>query len=152
MSQIKMNRMLLISENYTEDESISGYETYSFNPETETQLNNPGNITITVQNSDNFYHPANSWLEFEGQLKKAGGNYAAEDLITFVNNGILYLFDNIKYLLSSSEIESVFNPGTVSNIIGLAKYSTSYNSQGLIQCWAPDTSNDPADTNKGFKQ
>ena len=71
-------------------------------------------------------------------------------MITFANNGILYLFDNIKYLLSSAEIESVFNPGHVSNIIGLAKYSSNYK-KGLIQCWFPDT-NDKADTtNKGFK-
>ena len=84
-------------------------------------------------------------------MKKSGGDFTASELITFVNNGILFLFDNIKYLLSSNEIESVNNPGTVSNIIGLAKYSTAY-SPGLMQCWAQDTSNDPADTNKGFEK
>ena len=68
------------------------------------------------------------------------------DLISFTNNGILHIFDNIKYLLSSAEIESVFNPGTVSNIIELAKYPNSFQ-KGLIQCWEPDSSNDLADTN-----
>ena len=145
-----MNSILKIRDSYAVDESISNYETYAFYPITGTQLNNPGSITITVQNSDNFYHPANSWLEFEGQLKKSDGDYGADDLITFANNGILHLFDNIKYQLSSTEIESVFNPGTVSNIIGLAKHSSSY-SPGLIQCWAPDSSNVAADTNLGFK-
>ena len=145
-----MNSILKIKDSYGVDESISSYETYAFYPITGTQLNNPGSTTITVQNSDNFYHPANSWLEFEGQLKKSDGAYGADDLITFANNGILYLFDNIKYQLSSTEIESVFNPGAVSNIIGLAKHSSSY-SAGLIQCWAPDSSNDAADTNLGFK-
>ena len=146
----KMNSILKIEDNYKIDESIDNYETYSFNPITGTQLNNPGSITITVQNSDNFYHSANSWLEFEGQIKKAATDYADTDLITLANNGILYLFDNIKYLLSSTEIESVFNPGAVSNIMGLAKYSSNFKS-GLIQCWSPDSSNVAATTNAGFK-
>ena len=148
-----MNSILKIGDNYTVDDSIDNYETYSFYPITGTQLNNPGSITITVQNSDNFYHPANSWLEFEGQIKKGAADYLKADLITFANNGILYLFDNIKYLLSSTEIESVFNPGAVSNIMGLAKYSTSFTS-GLIQCWSPDHGSDDASltTNSGFKQ
>ena len=147
-----MNSILKIDDNYTIDDSIDNYETYSFYPITGTKLNNPGSITITVQNSDNFYHPANSWLEFEGQIRKTGDTvYADGDLVALANNGILYLFDNIKYLLSSTEIESVFNPGAVSNIIGLAKYSSAFES-GLIQCWAPDTSNTAADTNLGFKK
>ena len=148
-----MNPILKINDSYATDESISNYQTYSFYPITGSQLNNPGSITITVQNSDNFYHIANSWLEFEGQLVKAsdGEPYEAAHLITFANNGILHLFDNIKYRLSSTEIESVYNPGTVSNIIGLAKHSSSF-SPGLMQCWAPDTTNDPATTNEGFKQ
>ena len=148
-----MNSILKVNDSYSIDESIANYETYAFYPITGTQLNNPGSITVTVQNSDNWYHVSNSWLEFEGQLKKSGatgGNYGANDLITFANNGILYLFDNIKYLLSSTEIESVFNPGTVSNILGLASNSTSF-STGLIQCWAQDTDNNAADTNLGFK-
>ena len=145
-----MNSILNISEKYAEDDSISNYETYAFYPITGTQLNNPGSITITVQNSDNFYHPHRSWLQFEGVLQKAsdGGNYTAAQLITLTNNGIMYLFDNVKYLLSSTEIESVFNPGAVSNMMGLAKYPSSF--KGLNQCWDPDTSNAPAATNTGY--
>ena len=128
-----MNPILKITDNYVVDESITDYETYAFNPITGTQFNNPGSITITIQNSDNWYHMANSWLEFDGQLKKESSDFTKGDLITFANNGILFLFDNIKYLLSSAEIESVYNPGTTSNILGLAKYSKKF-SPGLIQC------------------
>ena len=49
-----MNRILDIKEGLTEDESIVAYELYQFYPEVGTQYNNPGNITISVQNSDNF--------------------------------------------------------------------------------------------------
>ena len=145
-----MNSILKITDGYAIDESITNYETYAFYPITGTQLNNPGSITITVQNSDNWYHAANSWLEFEGTLKKANGAFAAGDLITFANNGIMFLFENIKYLLSSTEIESVYNPGHVSNIISLAKNNNDF--QGLLQCWSLDSDNTPADSNKGFKK
>ena len=133
-------KKLEINENFAVNESITDYETYAFNPITGNQLNNPGSITITIQNSDNWYHMCNSWLEFEGQLVKAsdGQQFAAGDKISFANNGIMFLFDNIKYLLSSAEIESVYNPGIASNILGMAKYSSNY-APGVIQCWAPDT-------------
>lgn len=144
-----MNSILKISDGYSIDESISRKEIYSYYPITGTQLNNPGNISIVVQNSDNFYLPSESYLEIEGVVKKGAGHFANTDIITFANNGILHIFDNMKYLLSSTEIESVYNPGTVSNIIGLAKYPTGFKN-GLIQCWAPDTDNDSEDTNKGF--
>ena len=84
-------------------------------------------------------------------MKKSNVDYTKAESITFVNNGILFLFDSIKYLLSSNEIESVNNPGTISNIIGVAKYSAAY-SPGLLQCWAQDTSNAAANTNKGFEK
>ena len=48
-----MNSLLNIKEALEEDESMN-YQCYQFYPETGTQLNNPGNITITVNNSDNF--------------------------------------------------------------------------------------------------
>ncbi len=66
----KLNPILDIKEQLEVDESIVNYQLYQFYPESGTQLNNPGNITITVNNSDNFYHPAYSWLEFEGQMVK----------------------------------------------------------------------------------
>ena len=122
-----MNPILRFGDNYAVDESICNKEIYTFNPITGTQFNNPGSITLTIQNSDNFYLPSESWLEFEGKIEKsAGGDYVNTGLITFVNNGILFLFDNIKYLLSSTEIESIFNTGHVTNIIGLAKYPSSF--------------------------
>ena len=68
-----MNPIFDIKEALEEDESVVNYQFYQFYPETGTQLNNPRNVTITVNNSDNFYHPAYSWLEFEGQLLDKNG-------------------------------------------------------------------------------
>ena len=147
-----MNSLLNIKEGLEEDESIVSYQCYKFYPETGTQLNNPGNITITVNNSDNFYHPASSWLEFEGKVDQnvtGHADYAAADLISFVNYGILYLFEQAKYCLNSSPIETVFNPGLVANIFGLATFPAKFK-QGEIECWSPDTTATITTDNEGF--
>ena len=147
-----MNQVLKFDQNYTLDESIISQEVYGFNVITGTQLNNPGTITIQIQNTDNFYYPAESYLEFEGILEKTPtGSFTKTDLITFTNNGVLFLFDNIKYLLSSAEIESVFNPGTASDIIGLARYPAGFE-KGLMQGWAHDTSGKAEATNVGYSK
>ena len=103
--------MLKLDQKFKQDESISNYEKYAFYPISGTQLNNPRSITINVQNSDCFYHPARSSIQFEGTIESTSEAYTAASLINLANNGIMYLFGNIKYLLSGSEIESVFNPG-----------------------------------------
>ena len=84
----KMNPMLEIDQKYKVDESISNYETYGFSPITGTNLNNAGSITIIVQNSDSFYLPSRSWLEFEGKVESTGAAYTSESLISLANNGI----------------------------------------------------------------
>ena len=149
-----MNSLLNIKEALEEDESIVNYQCYQFYPETGTQLNNPGNITITVNNSDNFYHPASSWLEFEGKVDQnvtGHAAYEATDLISFVNYGILYLFEQAKYCLNSSPIETVFNPGLVANVFGLATFPAEFK-QGEIECWSPDTSTAiTSEDNTGFE-
>lgn len=146
------NPILEVKEGLAEDESIENYQLYQFYPESGTQLNNPGNITITVNNSDNFYHPSRSWLEFEGQLvqKKDDKAYAKDAVIAFVNYGILHLFDLVKYTLNNAPVETVFNPGFVANVMGLATFPNNFK-QGLIECWCPDSSTDIATTNDGFK-
>ena len=148
-----VNPILDIKEGLEEDESIINYQLYQFYPETGSQLNNPGNITVTVNNSDNFYHPAYSWLEFEGQVvqKDNGQVYTKDTIISFVNYGILYLFDLVKYTLTNTPIETVFNPGLVANVMGLATFPNDFK-QGLIECWCPDESDVIADSNAGFKE
>ena len=77
--------MLKINESLTTDESIEEYE-----PITGSNLNNPGEIRITIQTQDIFYHPSESYLLFEGQLVKADGTaYANTDVVTITNNGIV---------------------------------------------------------------
>ena len=54
------------------DESISSYEYDEYQPITATQLNSAGQITMTIENQDQFLHLRNSYLLIEGNVLKAG--------------------------------------------------------------------------------
>ena len=61
--------------NFTEtpiiDESIEAYEYHEYNLITGTNLNNGGDIGISIESKDMFAHPSESYLIFEGHLTKA---------------------------------------------------------------------------------
>ena len=52
----------------------------------------------------------------------------------------MYLFNNIKYQLSGNELESIYNPGQASTMMGLLKYPDDFSkSVGMNQLWYKDT-------------
>ena len=144
--------------NFTEapvtDEAIEEYEYHEYEPITGTNLNNPGEIRITIQNQDIFTHPCESYLLVEGRLTKNDGTaYANADVITLTNNAIMHLFSNIKYQLSEQEVESLFYPGQATTMLGVLKYPYDFQrSIGLNQLWCKDTTATAhLENNSGFK-
>ena len=110
-----------------------------------------------------YTHPAESFLVIDGQLlipppSAAAGPYADADNITLINNGMMYLFSDIRFHLASHEIEVLQNPGYATTMLGLLKYPDDFTkSQGLNQLWLPDTpiaDNNIANKtdNKGFEK
>ena len=53
------------------DESIKFYEFNEYQQITGTQLNSAGQITMTIDNQDQFLHLHNSYLVIEGDVLKA---------------------------------------------------------------------------------
>ena len=147
--------MLKIDEPLARDESIEEYEYHEYEPITGSNLNNPGEIRITIETQDIFYHVNESYLLIEGQLTKQDGSaYANADVVTITNNGMMHLFNNIKYQLSGQEVESLFYPGQATTMLGLLKYPDDFQkSQGLNQLWFKDTGSEAsitASANTGF--
>ena len=143
--------------NFTEapmkDESIEEYEFHEYEPITGTNLNNQGEIRINIETQDLFTHPSESYLVIEGRLTKGdGAAYADADVVALTNNAMMHLFTNIKYQLSGQEIESLYNPGQGTTMIGLLKYPDDFaKSQGLNQLWYKDTDTTASLTdNTGF--
>ena len=146
--------ILRINEIPMQDESIESYETHEYGPVTGTNLNISGEIRISIETQDLFTHPSESYLVVEGRLTKDDGTlYADADNVALTNNAIMHLFSNIKYQLSGQEIESLYNPGQASTMLGLLKYSDDFsNFVGLNQLWYKDTEATASiANNKGFR-
>ena len=159
-----MADILQITEDIPVDDSIYEYEYKEYNPIAGTDFNR-GSIVLTIESQDIYTHPAESFLIIDGHLRKrargVGGavqNYANADTVTLINNGMMYLFSDVRYHLASHEIEVLQNPGQATTILGILKYPDDFNkSQGLNQLWAPDTpiaDNNVANkaNNEGFKK
>ena len=144
-----MADILQITEDIPVDDSIYEYEYKEYNPIVGTDLNR-GSIVLTIESQDIYTHPAESFLVIEGQLAApvapplAGvGPYADADVVTLINNGIMYLFSDVRYHLASHEIEVLQNPGHATTMLGMLKYPDDFTkSQGLNQLWLPDTNID----------
>ena len=147
-----MDAILNIGQDYLTSDAIKSYEYNEYQPTSGSNLNIPGNITIYIENQDEYYHPRRSYLLVEGDLLKAGvgGRYAANDVVALASNGVMHLFSNIKYELAGQEIESVNNPGVAGVLMGTSKFSYDYGSgAGMIQCWSPQTT-DAVLSERGF--
>ena len=133
--------ILELHETNATDESIKSYEYDEYQPITERQLNNAGQITITIENQDQFLHLHDSYLLIEGEVLKVDDTrYADADLIALTNHGLMYLFNSLKLTLAEQEVEHVNYPGPATSFLGLASYSSDYQRRcGLAQGWLPDT-------------
>ena len=155
-----MADILQITEDIPVDDSIYDYEYKEYNPIAGTAAElNRGSIVIVIEAQDIYTHPAESFLVIEGELIKKADNSAYDsdnDVITLINNGMMYLFSDVRYHLASHEIEVLQNPGHATTMLGLLKYPDDFNkSQGLNQLWLPDErvedDNIANKNNKGFE-
>ena len=153
-----MADILQITEDIPVDDSIYEYEYKEYNPIVGTNLNR-GSIVLTIESQDIYTHPAESFLVIEGQLLKNDDNvYADADHVALTNNGMMYLFSDVRFHLASHEIEVLQNPGHATTMLGMLKYPDDfYKSSGLNQLWIKDENEgeaeerkDQAEYNRGF--
>ena len=143
--------------NFTEenivDEDIERFEFHEYES-VNKNLDTTGEIRINIEQQDLFTLPSEAYILVEGRLLKADGNsYADADNITLVNNGIMHLFSQISYQLSNQNVETIFQPGQATTMLGYLKYPVEFQlGEGMNQLWQRDTadSTDPA-TNTGFR-
>ena len=154
-----MADILQITEDIPVDDSIYDYEYKEYNPIVGTNLNR-GSIVLTIESQDIYIHPAESFLIIDGRLRRTNPPGAPADpldplalvdadIVTLVNNGMMYLFSDVRYHLASHEIEVLQNPGRATTMLGMLKYPDDFaKSQGLNQLWAPDTADGATEIRK----
>ena len=130
--------------NFTEeiivDEEIERFDFHEYEPVSKN-LNNTGEIRINIEKQDLFTLPSEAYLLVEGRLLKADGtSYADTGVVALVNNGIMHLFSQVSYQLSNQEVETIYDPGQATTMIGYLKYPVEFQlGEGMSQLWQRDT-------------
>ena len=115
--------ILELHETDATDENIKTYEYDEYQPITGTQIKSAGNITITIENQDQFLHLHNSYLLMEGDvLKDDNARYVYADLVALTNNGLLYLFSSLKLTLAGQTVEHVNYAVQATSLLGLLSH------------------------------
>ena len=148
-----MADILQITEDIPVDDSIYDYEYKEYNPIAGNAAElNRGSIVIVIEAQDIYTHPAESFLNIEGELVKNDGTRynPGVDTVTLINNGIMYLFSDVRYHLASHEIEVLQNPGHATTMLGMLKYPDDFTKSPDT----PITHNNVANKNDnlGFKK
>lgn len=89
-----MKDILSITEPLSFGENIQEYQVHKYELQTRAFLNNSGaEKRNNIETQDLVVHPADSYLLVKGRLlKNDNPAYADADLVSLVNNGIMYLF------------------------------------------------------------
>ncbi|XP_050434152.1 uncharacterized protein LOC126842323 [Adelges cooleyi] len=116
-----MSEYLNVLEKHQHDDSIKReyyLEHQSFN----NSYENNDEIRIEVRNKEKFTVPCESYLQIEGSLEKPEG--ASGEMI-LTQNGLMHLFDEIRYEINGKEIDKVKNVGVVTTIKGYCSFTPS---------------------------
>ncbi|KAJ8975098.1 hypothetical protein NQ317_017865 [Molorchus minor] len=120
------------------DNSVEDYQFHTYQPYIPGNLNYNDEIRIPIQDLDTFTAPCNSYLYIEGKLMKSDGTVATK--LQFINNGIAFLFRELRYEPNGIVVDSVRNVGLVSTIKNYLSYNE--NESVLLQNagWFPNKS------------
>ena len=127
------------------DNNIESFQYFDYTPQSQHNLDTHGSaIVIDIHANDTYVQPSKSYLIIKGQLLKHDNTiYDANDQITLVNNGMMYLFSSMQYNIGGNEMETIFNPGQTTSMISYLSQPDDYStSAGLKTCWCKDTANE----------
>ncbi|KAK9744509.1 hypothetical protein QE152_g7666 [Popillia japonica] len=105
---------LKVNDSVYVDNSITNYEFHTYQPYAATTFNNNDEIRIPIQTSNIYTLPSDSYIYIEGRLLKADDIVTSS--LTFVNNGLAFLFEEIRYELAGTVIVRNKNPGITSTL------------------------------------
>lgn len=127
--------LLNITQQPFNDKSIEDYQFHSYQPYTSGNLNYNDEIRIPIQELDSYTAPCNSYLYIEGKLTKEDGTPVTK--LEFINNGVAFLFRELRYELNGIVIDSVRNVGLVSTLKNYLSYSPNESKSLENSGWFP---------------
>lgn len=128
--------ILNVNESLHVDNSVVSSELHTYQPFISSKFDYNDEIRIPIQELDSYTLPSESVLYIEGSLTNEEGKYSKR--LRFVNNGIAFLFREIRYELNGITIDSVRNVGLTSTIKGLASFNINESLKLQNAGWFPE--------------
>lgn len=114
--------MLNITKAVVFDTDLVKYEYQIFKPYNLTAIHENDEIRIAVQGGNAYCLPSESFIALSGRILNAAGTAAYAGKVT--SNGLVHLFQEVRFEISGIKIDSVRNPGITSTLKGLCSYNT----------------------------
>jgi hypothetical protein len=134
-----------VTAGYVDDCKITQMKYQSFTPYSTTSLSNNDEIRINIQNMDSYTLPCESFIYIEGKINKPTD---AVGEVRFSNNGLAFLFSEMRYEINGIEIQKLKSPGISSCLKGYCSYTP--NDLHTLENAAWDVSLDNDDNNAKF--
>ncbi|XP_030762220.1 uncharacterized protein LOC115887038 [Sitophilus oryzae] len=128
--------ILNVTEKLYVDNSIVSTELHTYQPFISSKFDYNDEIRIPIQELDAYTLPSESLLYIEGALLNNEDKYTKK--LKFVNNGIAFLFREIRFELNGVIIDSVRNVGLASTLKGYVSFNTNESIKLQNAGWFPD--------------
>ncbi|XP_060854907.1 uncharacterized protein LOC132932538 [Metopolophium dirhodum] len=109
-----------VTADYVDDCKITQKSYHSFTPYSSTALSYNEEIRINVQNMDSYTLPCDSYIFIEGKINKPSD---AVGEVRFSNNGLAFLFYELRYEINEIEIQKLKSPGVASCLKAYCSYT-----------------------------
>lgn len=139
--------VLNVTEKLFVDNSIISSELHTYQPFVTSKFDYNDEIRIPIQELDTYTLPCESFLYIEGRLTKDDGSKATK--LTFINNGVSYLFREVRYEINGITIDSIRNVGLTSTMKGYLSFNTNESIKLQNAGWFPKAGSSMTVTEKG---
>lgn len=128
--------ILNVLESPVSDNTIESFELHSYKPYV-TSFDKNDEIRIPINQQDLYILPSASTLYLEGRVKIYNSETKARvETINFVNNPILFLFQEIRYELNGIEIDKIKNPGITTTMKSYLSMTESESKTAKVWGWS----------------
>ena len=130
------------------DNSIVHSEYHAYEPYLPTKLGNNDEIIIPIHEIEKYTLPSESYLYIEGKLTKEDNTVS--NTMKLINNGIAFLFKEIRYQLNGVTIDSVRDVGLTSTIKAYLSYNKNECNKLKNAGWFPMENSQVVDATTGL--
>lgn len=136
------NNILDINSVISFDENITRYEQHSYGPLTSISVDSADNIIISVNQESAYLLISESGIYVEGKITKENGdvlNLPTDSSIEFINNGLCFLFSEIRFEVNAVEVDTCKNVGITSTIKAYPSYSQNESKKYEVAGWGKNS-------------